>query len=160
NLALTQGEEKQMILGCYHGKATMSGGSRLLPLDLKLRDVTLEYTYAQGLRPSSGQFQLFIPKADEQTVNQQPPTSIPTPPVVSSDTLSLLGPQHPPAASSFPAETPAANASIQIDRATIIGGQLYFEDRTVSPPQTVYWQDVRVDLSRVGYPVVLPATFS
>jgi len=57
-------------------------------------------------------------------------------------------------------ETPASPASIQIDHATIIGGQLYFEDRTVTPPQTVYWQDVRVNLSRAGYPTLLPATFA
>jgi hypothetical protein len=42
----------------------------------------------------------------------------------------------------------------------IIGGQLYVEDHMVTPPQTLYWQDVRVNLNRVGYPVLLPAAFS
>ena len=35
SFALTRGDEKQILLGCYHGKATISDGSRLLPLEIK-----------------------------------------------------------------------------------------------------------------------------
>lgn len=162
SFALTQGEEKQILLGCYHGKATISEGSRVLPLDIKLRDVALEYTYAQGMRPPAGQFQLFIPPVKARGVNIPSTTSPQAETRAVPDTSSVAPTSQPtaPLASSASPETPTANASIQIDRVTIIGGQLYFEDRTVSPPQTVYWQDVRVDLSRAGYPTLLPTTFT
>jgi len=42
----------------------------------------------------------------------------------------------------------------------LIGGQLYFEDQAVTPSQLVYWQDVKIDLSGVGYPLVRPAAFT
>lgn len=157
SFALTHSEEKQVLLGCYHGKATMSEGSRLLPLDIKLRDVALEYTYAQGMRPPTGRFQLFIPTSKERPVNVFPtaPEQIATP-TAPEASPSIAGQQPPP----LPSETSAATVSIQIDRATIIGGQLYFEDRTVSPPQTVYWQDVRIDLNHLDFPVLLPGVFS
>ena len=77
-----------------------------------------------------------------------------------SPSVATTSPSTVPLASPPAHEIPAANVSIQIDRATIIGGQLYFEDHTVTPPQTVYWQDVRVNLSRAGYPTLLPATFA
>lgn len=157
--ALTQGAENQILLGCHHGKATINKGSRVLPLDIRLRDVALEYAYAQGMRPPSGPFQLFIPSAKEQTVIASPTTPAQTEPSQTADTSSLAVPSQTPASPTAP-ENSTLPVSIQIDRATIIGGQLYFEDRTVSPPQTVYWQDVRVDLSRAGYPTLLPATFA
>ena len=40
----------------------------MLPLDIKLRDVALEYTYAQGIRLPTGKFQIFIPPIKEQGV--------------------------------------------------------------------------------------------
>ncbi len=49
---------------------------------------------------------------------------------------------------------------MRIDRVTLIGGQLYFEDHAISPPQTIYWQDLRVALSDIGYPLSRPAAFS
>lgn len=145
SFALTRESEKQILLGCYHGQAKINQGSYLIPLDLRLQEVALEYTYAQGLRTPSGQLQLFIPGPGSQ--ESAPPSSVST-----SDTTLQPSPVPSTAATSSP--------SIQIDRVKIIGGELYFEDRTVTPPQTVYWQDVKIDLSKVGYPLVLPTVFS
>ena len=162
SFSLTHGDEKQILLGCYHGKGTVSEGSRLVPLDIKLHDVALEYAYAQGMRPPAGQFQLFIPPINKQDVKSSAsleiqPESVSPP--GAAETVPTVQPTEPlPSVTS--GETFASSPSIQIDRATIIGGQLYFEDRTVTPPQTVYWQDVHVDLSRAGYPVLLPSAFS
>lgn len=143
--ALTRQPEKQILLGCYHGRAKIAQGSFLMPLDMRLQDVALEYTYAQGLRTPSGQFQLFIPDP-----NSQGPASPPS--------------ENAPDAQQQPSPAPSTEAaipvSVQIDHATITGGELYFEDRTVTPPQTVYWQDVKVDLNKFGYPLVPPAMFS
>jgi hypothetical protein len=55
---------------------------------------------------------------------------------------------------------PTGGFAIRIDRLSMIGGELYFEDRTVTPTQTVYWQDVRVNVNTISYPLVFPATFS
>jgi len=145
SFALTHQPEKQILLGCYHGRAKIDQGSFLIPLNVRLRDLALEYTYAQGLRTPAGQFQLFIPD-----LKNQESASLAT-----GSALDAV----PPSASPPNAEA-VTSTSIQIDRATVTGGELYFEDRTVTPPQTVYWQDVRVDLSKFGYPIVSPATFS
>ena len=71
NFALTHREEKQILLGCYHGKATINEGSRVLPLDIKLRDVALEYTYAQGIRPTRREIPAFY-SAGQKTECEQP----------------------------------------------------------------------------------------
>lgn len=145
---LTHGSEKQEQLSCFQARAKLNDGSRLLPLDLRLGDVTLEYPYAQGFRTAAGQFQLFTPSS---------PASLPTPPppVPSSDIP--LSPT-PPAQASASALT--SSPAVHLDRITLIGGQLYFEDHLISPPQTVYWQDLRIDLSDVGYPLSRPAAFT
>ncbi|HEV8713318.1 MAG TPA: DUF748 domain-containing protein, partial [Candidatus Binatia bacterium] len=145
SLLLSYGPEKQELLSCYQVRATLNEGSRLLPLDLHLGDVALDYPYAQGFRTAGGQFQLVDLSSDEA-----PPTPSPSA-------------NRPPSASPPVQDSaiPVASApAIHIDRVTLIGGQLYFEDRAVAPTQMVYWQDVKVDLSDVGYPLVRPATLT
>jgi uncharacterized protein involved in outer membrane biogenesis len=144
NFLLAYGADKQEVLSCYQFRATLNEGSRLLPLDLRLGDVTLEYPYAQGFRTAQGQFQLVdlsseAPPAPDSAANMASPTA-----------------QSPP--TSVPSS--AALPTVHIDRVTLSGGQLYFEDRAVTPPQLVYWQDVKIDLSDVGYPLVRPAAFA
>ena len=167
---LTHGPERKILLGCYHATAKIAEGSRIVPLDVQVLDVALEYTYAQGMRNPTGQFQLFIPPAQGQepiTVSPDtasasasaPPTNVPaaesSPAVqtVTPDSSTTTPPKAQPTA-------PTGGLAIRIDRVSMIGGELYFEDRTVTPTQTVYWQDVRVKLNAVSYPLVFPATFS
>ncbi len=171
--ALTHGPEKKILLGCYHATANIAEGSRLVPFDVRMPDVALEYTYAQGMRNSTGQFQLVIPPAQAAEVATVPPetaasadaaplTNVPTAdlsPVVQTATLesSIPTPPTPPAA---PPTATTGGLAIRIDRLSMIGGELYFEDRTVTPTQTVSWQDVRVNINALSYPLVFPATFS
>lgn len=152
---LTQGPEKQILLGCYHATATIAEGSRLLPFAVRLRDTALEYTYAQGFRTASGQFQLFIPPAQVSEATTLPVAETLPPPLAAPPTLP--GVEAPPVTQS--AET-AAGPTLYIDQVSVIGGELYFEDRAVTPTQTIYWQDVRVALRTVGYPLAVPAVFS
>lgn len=167
---LTHGPEKKILLACYHATAKIAEGSRVLPFDAHLLDVILAYTYAQGVRNPTGQFQLFIPPAQSPDVAVVSPDTIP-----SSDSAP---PTIAPAANPSPAEQtenpesttaalpeaqptePTNGLAIRIDRVSMIGGELYFEDRTVTPTQTIYWQDVRVNLNTVSYPLVFPAAFS
>ncbi len=142
---LASGTDKQEVLSCSQLRATLNEGSRLLPLDLRLGDVALEYPYVQGFRTAQGQFQLVDLSSDEA-----PPTPAPAANI------------SPPIAQSPPTSAPSSAAlpTVHIDRVTLIGGQLYFEDRAVTPSQMVYWQDVKIDLSDVGYPLVRPAAFT
>jgi hypothetical protein len=145
SLLLSHGPEKQELLSCYQVRATLNEGSRLLPLDLHLGDVALDYPYVQGFRTAGGQFQLVDLSSDEA-----PPA-----PTASANVPSSASPPVQDSA------TPTAPApAIHIDRVSLSGGQLYFEDRAVAPAQTVYWQDVKVELSDVGYPLARPATFT
>lgn len=139
---LTHAPEKQILLGCYQARAKLSPGSSLLPLDLRFQDLTLEYIYSQGLRTAAGQFQLFIPSADAPSpaaVGEQTPIAAPAPTPVASS---------------------ASSPAVHIDQVTVRGGELYFEDHAMTPPQTLYWQDVRLDLSKVGYPFSPPTVFA
>jgi hypothetical protein len=170
---LSHGAEKKILLGCYHATAKITEGSRLAPFDVRVSEVALEYTYAQGMRTPTGQFQLFIPPAQGQgpipvspdTTTSSvavPPTSVPAAEpsaVVQTATLELStpSPSTPPEAQP---PAPTGGLAIRIDRLSMIGGELYFEDRTVTPTQTVYWQDVRVNVNTLSYPLVFPATFS
>jgi len=144
---LTNGPEKQETLSCYLVRIKLNAGSRLLPLDLRLAEVALEYPYVQGFRTTTGQLQVFTPDSA--------PSS---PPLPATDA--------PPesAAAPIPAPDSAARVipapSLHIERVTLIGGQIYFEDRFISPQQTVYWQDLRIDLSDVRYPLNRPAMFT
>ncbi|MBI3799617.1 MAG: DUF748 domain-containing protein [Deltaproteobacteria bacterium] len=142
NLLLSYGPEKQELLSCYQVRATLNAGSRLLPLNLRLGEVALEYPYAQGFRTAQGQFQLFTLSAEA------PPSPAPS---------ANLPPAEAPPAQPPPA---APSPAVHIDRVTLTGGQLYFEDHAVAPTQMVYWQDVKIDLSEVGYPLVRPAAFT
>jgi hypothetical protein len=167
---LTHGPEKKILLACYHATAKIAEGSRVLPLDAHLLDVILEYTYAQGVRDPTGQFQLFIPPAQAPDVatilpdtasasDSAPLTNVPVvdpPPAVQTvdpESSTAAPPEAQPTGTT-------GELAIRIDRVSMIGGELYFEDRTVTPTQTVYWQDVRVNLNTVSYPLVLPAAFS
>ncbi len=138
------GPEKQELLSCYQVRAKLNEGSRLLPLDLRLGEVALAYPYTQGFCTAKGQFQLF------KLSSESPPAPAPSANV------------PPPAAPSAQASAAPAPSSpvVHIDRVTFIGGQLYFEDHAVTPSQMVYWQDVKIDLSDVGYPLVRPAAFT
>ena len=136
NLTLTPPQAQQVLLGCYQARVALSEGSRLLPLDLHIQDLVLEYPYVQVVRTATGQFQLFAPPpaADGQT-----PAAAPT---------------------SEPAVPEQSSPGVHIDRATVRGGQVFFADQTLTPPQTVFWQDVRLDLSDVQYPPPLAAVFA
>lgn len=144
SLLLSYGPEKQELLSCYQVRVKLNEGSRLLPLDLQLGEVTLEYPYAQGFRTANGQFQLFTLSA-EASPSPAPSANLPPDAASPAQTAATPAPSSP---------------AVHIDRVTLIGGQLYFEDQAVSPSQMVYWQDVEIDLSDVGYPLVRPAAFT
>lgn len=168
---LTHGPERKILLGCYHATANIAEGSRLVPFDVRVPDVTLEYTYAQGMRSPTGQFQLIIPPVQvaegapvpSETASSAapaPPMNAPATepsPVATQTATPELTTTTPPEAQPT---TPTGGLAIRMDRVSIIGGELYFEDRTVTPPQTIYWQDVRVNVTTLSYPLVFPATFS
>jgi hypothetical protein len=150
SFALTFGPEKQILLGSYQTRAKLEKGSRLVPLDVRFRDVALKYAYAQGVRTASGQFQLVVPPAATASAEAQPPVP-----------LSSISEQLPTEGQAQALPSSAASSfAVQIDRATVIGGELYFEDHAVTPPQIIYWQDVRADLNTVAYPFTPPATFA
>lgn len=142
---LTNGPEKQETLSCYLVRVKLNAGSRLLPLDLRLSEVALEYPYVQGFRTTAGQVQMFTP---DSAPSSPPATDAPP----ESASASISAPDS--AARVVPAP------SLHIERVTLIGGQIYFEDRFISPQQTVYWQDLRIDLSDVRYPLNRPAAFT
>lgn len=139
------GAEKQELLSCHAMKARLKPGSRLLPFDVQLVEAVLEYPYAQGFRSTDGRFQFTKPTAE--------PTPVLNPSekeVEKTDT---------PVESNATA-APASSLLAHLDRATVIGGQFYFEDLAVAPAQTIYWQDIRVDLADVAYPLTRPAVFA
>ncbi|MBI3302114.1 MAG: DUF748 domain-containing protein, partial [Deltaproteobacteria bacterium] len=136
SLTLTHAPEQQILLGCHHARAELSEGSRLLPLDLRVRDLALEYPYVQVVRSAAGGFQLFSPTPSS---GEQVPAAVSTP--------------QPPATEQPP-------PAVHVDRATVRGGEVLFADQTLTPPQTVSWQDVRLDLTKVGYPPPLAAEFT
>jgi Domain of Unknown Function (DUF748) len=168
---LTHGPEKKILLGCYHATATIAEGSHLVPFDVRVPDVALEYTYAQGMRSSEGRFQLVIPPVQVAEGTPDPSaaafSTVPAPltnapateplPVATQTAAPELAATAPPEAQPT---TSTSGLALRMDRVSIIGGELYFEDRTVTPPQTVYWQDVRVNVTTLSYPLVFPATFS
>jgi hypothetical protein len=144
---VAQGPDQQELLSCYRASGRVKEGSRLLPVDLHFADVTLEYPYAQGFRTTAGQFQLAKP------------VSTTAPP--STGTEGTNAPEMPVETPTQPEALPlAVSPLVHIDRVALIGGQLYFEDHAVAPLQTIYWQDIRVDLSDVGYPLARPAAFA
>lgn len=135
------GTEKQELLSCHAMKARLKPGSRLLPFDIQLAEAILEYPYAQGFRASDGRFQFTKP----------PAASLPV--------LKTSEKESEPPATTLPALV-ATPLLVHLERATVIGGQFYFEDRAVTPAQTIYWQDIRVDLADVAYPLTRPAVFA
>jgi hypothetical protein len=144
---LTHGPEKQETLSCYLVRIKLNEGSRLFPLNLRLAEVALEYPYVQGFRTTTGQLQVFTPDSA--------PSSPPTPATdTPSEAASASGSASVSAAQVVPAP------SLHVERITLIGGQVYFEDRFVSPQQTIYWQDLRLDLSDARYPLTRPAAFT
>jgi len=141
---LAHGPEKAELLSCYQARGRLKAGSRLSPLDLRLTDVALEYPYAQGFRTAAGQFQLMEPTVEAPSLSTDVDAGVEAAP-----------PQASPIESSS-----ALSPQVHIERITLIGGQVYFEDHAVSPLQTIYWQDIRIDLSDVGYPLARPAAFA
>ncbi len=140
------GAEKQELLSCHAMKARLKPGSRLLPFDVQLAEAILEYPYAQGFRASDGRFQFTKPTAASL-------------PVLKAGEKESAPPTAPPPAAAIPAVA-ATPLLVHLERATVIGGQFYFEDRAVAPTQTIYWQDIRVDLADVAYPLTRPAVFA
>lgn len=120
-------QDQQILLACYHGQAQLREGSRFLPLALHVHDLVLDYSYGQLVRTSSGRFALFAPV----TTSAQEPTGA--------------------AARGDAAASPVPFA-IHIDRATVRGGEIFFADHTLTPPQTVFWQNVELDLTDAQYP--------
>lgn len=147
-LLVKQGPDNTEVLSCYQARAKLQEGSHVVPLDLRFAEVALEYPYVQGFRTQDGVFQLAkpFPTTDE---TQALPTSVED----ASRTPTEQGSQTAPPA-------PAVSPLLQLDHVSLIGGQLYFEDHAVTPPQTIYWQDIRVDLSGAGYPFVRPSAFT
>lgn len=147
---LVQGPENEELLSCYHARGQVTKGSRLLPFDLRLADVTLEYPYAQGFRTPNGRLQLANP------------SSLPADRSVSIPIVEIERSAVVPAVLPNQAAVPVSEDAplLRLDRVALIGGQVYFEDQAISPAQTIYWQDIRVDLSDVGYPLERPASFA
>ncbi len=141
---LSQGPEKQELVSCYHTKGRITEGSRLAPLDLHLADVALEYPYVQGFRTASGHIQITKPTGE-------------TPPLANTEEKTEAA-----AADSTPKEVahPVFLPVIHVDQIVLIGGQLYVEDHAITPVQTIYWQDIRVDVSDAAYPLVRPTAFA
>lgn len=139
------GTEKQELLSCHAMKARLKPGSRLLPFDVQLAEAVLEYPYAQGFRATDGRFQFTKPTAE-------PPLALNLNEKENEKTATPATPNTTAA--------PAAALLAHLDRATVIGGQFYFEDRAITPAQTIYWQDIRVDLADVAYPLTRPAVFA
>ncbi|MGE0681171.1 MAG: DUF748 domain-containing protein [Candidatus Binatia bacterium] len=143
-----QGPHNTEVLSWYQAQAELQEGSHLAPLDLRFAEIALEYPYVQGFRTKDGVFQLAKPSsaADElQVTPVHVEEAVPTPTEQEIHT-------------DVPA--PAVSPLMQITHASIIGGQLYFEDEAVTPSQTIYWQDIRIDLNGVGYPFVRPTAFT
>ncbi|MBI3756734.1 MAG: DUF748 domain-containing protein [Deltaproteobacteria bacterium] len=142
---VSQGPDKQELVSCYHTKGRITEGSRLAPLDLHLADVALEYPYAQGFRTAAGHIQIAKPTAE-------------TPPL-----LANVG-EKTEATVANSAQTEASLSAfspvVHVDQIVLIGGQLYVEDHAIAPVQTIYWQDIRIDLSDAAYPLVRPTAFA
>src|SRR5262249_23734803 len=117
NFLLAQGLDKEELLSCHQARGQVKAGSRLLPLELSLAEVTLEYPYAQGFRTTSGRFQLAEPSSVAD-----PAVSIPVVPVESSPVSTSASSTQSEAEAS---ETPPL---LHIDRVVLIGGQVYFKD--------------------------------
>lgn len=143
-----QGPHNTEVLSWYQARAELQEGSRVVPLDLRFAEVALEYPYVQGFRTTDGAFQLAKPSSTEDAVQLSP--------VNGEDAAPTLGEQESRADISAPVVSP----QVQITHASILGGQLYFEDHAVVPSQTIYWQDIRVDLNGVGYPFARPTAFT
>src|SRR5207253_2276042 len=77
NFLVSQGPEKQELVSCHHTKGRITEGSRLLPLELYLADVALEYPYVQGFRTASGHIQVTKPIAEPSSspVDADEPTN-------------------------------------------------------------------------------------
>jgi hypothetical protein len=143
-----RGPHNTEVLSCYQAQAELQEGSHLVPLDLRFADVALEYPYVQGFRTKDGVFQLAKPSPAADEVQATP--------------LNVEGATHTPTEQENHTDMPAPAVSslVQITHASLIGGQLYFEDQAVTPSQTTYWQDIRVDLNGVGYPFARPTAFT
>lgn len=136
NLALTTPQAQQILLSCYQARAELRENSRLFPLDLHIQEVVLEYPYLQVVRTPAGHFQLF---SSSSARDGQLPVSTPIP---------------------EPAAPARSFTGVHINQTKIRGGEVFFADETLTPPQTVFWQDVRLDLHNAGYPPPLAAVFS
>jgi hypothetical protein len=143
-----QGPHNTEVLSWYQARAELQEGSQVVPLDLRFAEVALEYPYVQGFRTKGGVFQLARPS--------------PTADEVQSTPLNVEDAARTPAEqeSRTDVSAPAVSPLVQMTHASIIGGQLYFEDQAVTPPQTIYWQDIHVDLNGVGYPFARPTAFT
>lgn len=145
---VSQGPHNTEILSWYQAHAELQEGSQLLPLDLRFAEVALEYPYAQGFRTKEGVFQLTKPHpvVDEGQL---------TPPGVADAVPSSTQQESRTAIPTLPVAP-----LVHITRASLVGGQLYFEDQAVTPSQTIYWQDIRVDLHGASYPFARPTAFT
>ncbi len=144
NFLVSQGPEKQELVSCHHTKGRVTEGSRLSPLDLYLADVALEYPYVQGFRTASGRIQIAKPATESP-----PPTDTSEATTAASEqTTQTAGP------------SPDAAPAVHVDQIVLIGGQLYVEDHAIAPVQTIYWQDIRIDVSDAAYPLVRPSAFA
>jgi hypothetical protein len=143
-----QGPDNTEVLSCYQVRAELQEDSHLVPLDLRFADIALEYPYVQGFRTKDGMFQLATPSPAADEVQSTP--------------LNVEDAAPTPTEQEIHADMPAPAVSplVQITHVSLIGGQLYFEDQAVAPSQTIYWQDIRVDLNGVGYPFVRPTAFT
>lgn len=147
---LTQGPEKEELLSCYQARGQVKQGSRLLPLDLRLADVTLEYPYAQGFRTLNGRLQLPRPSSAPSDLSASVPM------VEVERSVVVVSPPPNQAEATLSKDFPL----LRIDRVVLIGGQVYFEDHAISPLQTIYWQNIRIDLSDMSYPLERPTAFA
>lgn len=143
-----QGPDNTEVLSCYQARAELQEGSHVVPFDLRFAEVALEYPYGQGFRTKDGVLQLAKPLPTTDKAK-----ALPTSAEDASQTPTEQGSQ-----TATPA--PAVSPLLQLDHVSLIGGQLYFEDHAVTPPQTIYWQDIRVDLNGAGYPLVRPTAFT
>lgn len=128
NDVVLKDSQQQIWFACYHGRAELREGSQLLPLALHLEDLVLEYPYGQLVRTNTRQFAAFVP------------------PVVTHEQ------GHPPDRAPGGATAGPAPFAVQIERATVRGGELFFADHALTPPQMVSWQNVALDVTGARYP--------
>jgi len=142
-----QGPDNVEVLSCYQARAQLHKQSRILPLDLRFTEVALEYPYVQGFRTEAGQIQLEKPVSVTEI----------SPEVASAAQETPKAEKLP---DTIPVSTPTKPHRVHLEHLTLVGGQLYFEDYAVTPFQTIYWQDIGVDLKGGQYPLARPTSFT